>query len=139
MQLVNLDTPQKVTYTSSTGTGIFRLRRETLITEDFLVGNLTSLSLEIVNASTNEFHGSGLFDVLGGSLASDFGGYGGLVQVGLIFTLPADFNNSFFAAANTSLFPHSIAEPTTMLLLGFGLVGLAGMRIRRKMKKEENV
>jgi hypothetical protein len=99
-----------------------------------LEGELKSLTMTIIDPGLGAFEGSGSFDVTGGSLANDFGANGGLATIGISFTVPADFNNSFAALANTKLFPDpptaSIPDASIMWLLGpaFIVLGVLGRR-----------
>ncbi len=107
--------------------------------DEIFTADLIGLSMNIIDPRIGAFEGTGSFIVTGfPPLSTEFGTNGGIATIGISFTVPANFNNGFAALANTTLFPLYVLEPTTMLLLGFGLVGLAGMGIRRKMKKEEN-
>lgn len=102
-----------------------------------LLGSLEYLQMTIIDPFEGSFVGSGSFLITGGSLASDFGTNGGLATIGIAFNVPLDFSSSFAAMANTTLYPEPVAtpEPSTILLLGSGLLGLVGYNRKRFSKK----
>jgi len=59
-----------------------------------------------------------MFSIEAGSLAPNFGDNGGFATIGIVFQVPFDFNNSFAAMANTKIYPTSIPDATTLVLLG---------------------
>jgi hypothetical protein len=73
-----------------------------------------------------------VFNVFGGTLDSDFGNQGGLVTIGLSFSVPSDFTRSFGGFATTQPFPVQVPEPSTSILCGIVLLGL-GVFSRKKL------
>ena len=102
-----------------------------------LLGDLQFLEMTIIDPAMGLFEGLGHFSVTGGSLWPDFGSSGGLATIGISFNMPLDFNSPFAAMANTRLYPKAAAtpEPSTILLLGSGLLGLVGYNRKRFCKK----
>ena len=128
-----------ITYTvdSSTGmTGKVDLVDVDDSYSELIIGSLVSLEMTVINPVLGLFEGLGFFSVMGGSLASDFGDSGGIASVGLSFNMPLDFYSSFAGIANTRLYPETQApEPSTILLMGSGLLGLVGYNRKRFSKK----
>lgn len=117
-----------VTYSSSnSGTG-----RMSLVHDDgsnyglgtlLLGGELQHLEMTIVDSTSGLYKGTGMFSVVAGTLASDFGENGGLATIGIAFKVPINFNNSFTAMANTKIYPiASIPDVTTLVLLGSAML-----------------
>ena len=128
-----------ITYTMGNNGGQINLQK---IEADYsytplLIGSLESLEMTVINPVLGLFEGLGCFSVTGGSLASDFGANGGLASVGISFNMPLDFYSSFAGIANTNLYPQAshVPEPSTILLLGSGLLGLVGYGRKRFSKK----
>ena len=131
-----------ITYTVDTSignTGRVDLRDAANSYTELLIGNLERLEMTIINPVLGLFEGEGFFSIMGGSLESDFGANGGLASVGISFNMPLDFYSSFAAMANTNLYPDSqpahTPEPSTILLMGSGLLGLVGYSRKRFSKK----
>ena len=129
-----------ITYTidPSTGnTGQLDLLDAASSYDPLLLGCLESLEMTIIDPVLGLFTGLGVFSVVGGALAADFGANGGLATVGIAFNMPLDFFNPFAAMANTTLYPnnHPVPEPSTILLMGTGLLGLVGYNRKRFSKK----
>jgi hypothetical protein len=100
-----------------------------------LSGDISDLGLDEVVAQPDHLAGLGAFTVTGGSLSSEFSwGVGEIVH--LLFDIdPADiddFGGDFGGQSDVALEP--IPEPATFLLVGSAVLGLIGIRWRRRMK-----
>ena len=96
---------------------------------------------ETVGGLTSPFsgHGSGYFKVIGGSYAwlFDSNAYNDVypgADIYAIFNFGGEGRYDFDAKSSDPSSGFATPEPTSLLLLGGGLLGLAGLRIRRKKK-----
>lgn len=100
-----------------------------------LTGELTALSLNVVDETTGLIQGEGSIAVTGGSLAGYFGS-DGILETGalaLAFKLPVNFASSFIAIANTVLTASSPPGDTgavpeaSAICVWLGLIGMVGV------------
>ena len=99
-----------------------------------LSGSITSLSLTEVYDGTGMFSGNGSFNVTDGTLRSNFGTSGIMVDISYSITpnTISDFLHDFAGSSNMTILPVSqIPEPATITLLCSGALAL----LRRKSSK----
>ena len=120
-----------------------------------IVGDLGNRSRELLNGSLREFGFSAvpsgfqefglfeiLFDVTGGSLATDYGGVGGVILTGVSPT-SIDFGSANSFSLNTTSVDvappalTAVPEPSTFATasIGFGIIGLVAARRRLARKR----
>ncbi len=112
----------------------------TSVSDPAFTGFVSKLTNGIDDFITNDgFFGTNNSESLAFGTSPDFAGNIitrlGLEIVEVKFTLTDDFGRSFWKVdtlLNVYSEPSPVPEPATMLLMGTGLVGLAGGRIRRK-------
>jgi len=124
---------------NDTGTMLFtdKIGATTLLTGDL---TLVDISQVVISGTTNNEVIVNLSN-LGGTLASQFHGMGGIVQLRLLLDNPGgivpdltnlNLNQKAFARVHDGAVNPALPEPTSLALLGSGLAGFAGMIRRRK-------
>jgi hypothetical protein len=96
-----------------------------------LAGNIGSFSLTETYNGSGMFVGEGYFTVSSGTLQTDFGPAGNMVDISFSVVPKAisNFSTSFNASSNMTILP--IPEPMTV-----GLLSMGGLAILRKKKRE---